>query len=1745
MPKNTTLLHRMICKTLIVLISLLCYQIYAQFDFSMSTDIDWNEQDGLEGATGGTSLINLNTRVNTALADATDATYCYVLSGTPINAIGFNSAAASCSVNGTSGKRSLGANWLVLKSGQHVDYELGAEQSLTITGYDATGQGRSIFNVNLIITDYDERPLLLQTANTIETWYWTPDDSDTLLVSSLFRDPDGAPVFFDPNATSTDVWVCDNANAGDLTIDEIPSVLERTDRPGSTVTFVGGNPTNDCSVSNRADPTAIPAPDPNPGERGSGGNRVVTTKITGPVLEITANSLAEVTDGTVTDRGSGTYAARVYVRAWSGPSNPPLPATGFAGVNILVKVGENNLPQFPGGATGFSVTLKEGNDTTDPMPSWVANDLDVGGTTNDSLTFSLATSGSKSVSRAGGSISLIENRGDNPATSATESNFLLSLALRSNNLNYESGQSPFEIGLYVTDKWSTHVRIPIMVTLVDVNELLVKKPIENQRLINGLSREIDLTEFFDDPEDDEITYSAYSNQYTDIVEVDNETDTLTVHGKYAKEGEGGESTFTVTVLASDSKGLETTPLEFDVITRHSNAKPTIDDLENGTLAIGTDIFEADSAGTVLMPLITYTDDEPTPKAIFNGEPLFRAVIDPHLKEGEICSRGSSGCVEQLGKVAIVVGNQDLNYEKSRFHRLSLALQDAWDPELVSESVEFQVSVNDSNDTPTVVSGARIPTQSIVEHGSDVYNADEHFTDEDEGDRLIINATSSSPTIVEVSVEDLGQVVFKGLRQGESRITLSAIDPDDATSGNLSFSVQVGPNNPPTVNDSVFAERLPEHNVVNLASFFEIEVDGLFTEPDSGDKIVLHEAVSSDESILLVIPKQEETVYTLVGRESGTATLTISATDQGGNITSEETEIIVNAPPAEATPLETLRVDRTTPQVVDLRDVFTDPDHSFEELTIVGEALGEDESIVTLEVSGTQLTVTGVAGAIPGDVEIQLTATDPYGSTATSNFVVTVINIEPMVVMELEPQRLDRINPLELDLSGVFEDPDGEVSSISVTVADEGIVATSDVSADLTLTITGRTVDSTSVTLTATDDNGSQTMLKFDVTVFNIEPVVANVVADQNTTRADNIVLDVSDTFDDLDDSNDLLTVTVDVANSTYVNASLDGLTLTLVGLDVGVSNVTLTATDAHDGVAKTTFRTTIENVEPTAVGSISPINLEIGGEPATQAIANLFNDDDPLTYAVSIADSSIASASLSGNTAMIEARSRGSTTLTVIALDPHGARATLTGSVSVSDGQLKAVAAKSLASYGRALIASVSSSVGSRVSSDARSTDVTLDRWSPVNEPSALTTSADQRSEMAWGVVNTANTGSDMNSGNAISDLEALRSTIGQGFALNLGSSDNPSPWSIWGSVDLQSYEGDAYDGMASSVYLGADVRIAERWIVGIAVSGNSGESDYSWGTATQTMDLSLTTMLPYASFQASERTSFWGVTGFGSGELDTTVTSAENDVSNLSSQLTLIGGSQKLKLEGPFCLALRVDAAQVSIESDEGSGAADDLAIDVNRIRVGLESSFLTETGEGGMLEPFGQVNLRSDGGDGDTGTGVEIVGGVRIMSSAFSLEANGRTLATHGADEYSESGFSLMARLNPSANATGISFSIAPRWGADAIGNNVLWQDSLNLNATRNYGPLAGFGNQGASRSVDAQIAYGMLIANDSYLLTSFVDFGVSDLDQREILFGTNLRRAIPGDANLDVNLALGRIVERSGGSFEKIGVNTTLNF
>ena len=83
------------------------------------------------------------------------------------------------------------------------------------------------------------------------------------------------------------------------------------------------------------------------------------------------------------------------------------------------------------------------------------------------------------------------------------------------------------------------------------------------------------------------------------------------------------------------------------------------------------------------------------------------------------------------------------------------------------------------------------------------------------------------------------------------------------------------------------------------------------------------------------------------------------------------------------------------------------------------------------------------------------------------------------------------------------------------------------------------------------------------------------------------------------------------------------------------------------------------------------------------------------------------------------------------------------------------------------------------------------------------------------------------------------------------------------------------------------------------------------------------------------------------------------------------------------------------------------------------------------GTLTPSTDVGLRHDAGDAETGTGVEVGGGMRYEGDRWSMDGSARTLLVHEAGGYEEWG----------ASGRGLSLTVAPAWGAAGSNVEVLW--------------------------------------------------------------------------------------------------------
>ena len=394
---------------------------------------------------------------------------------------------------------------------------------------------------------------------------------------------------------------------------------------------------------------------------------------------------------------------------------------------------------------------------------------------------------------------------------------------------------------------------------------------------------------------------------------------------------------------------------------------------------------------------------------------------------------------------------------------------------------------------------------------------------------------------------------------------------------------------------------------------------------------------------------------------------------------------------------------------------------------------------------------------------------------------------------------------------------------------------------------------------------------------------------------------------------------------------------------------------------------------------------------------------------------------------------------------------------------------------------------------------------------------------------------------------------LGSAFHLaREGDSAGPG-LAAWGRVTVGGFDGEApadngsvtIDGEVITGVLGADAEW-NRLLAGVAVSVSEGEGKFEQpGVDKGTIESTMTTMSPYARFTVNDRVSVWGLAGWGTGDM-TIMQDARAAAdgqparperisrTDIEMRLAALGGRGALLQAdeaGGFDLALKADAFYVETESDPISNE-DRTTAAASRVRLALEGSRAFQVG-GGTLTPGLELGLRHDGGDAETGTGVELGGRVSWTDpeTGLSVEAHARTLIAHEDSDYREWGASGAVRLSPGERGRGLSFSLAPTYGAASSGVDRLWS----ARDANGLAPGTGFE---AEQRLEGELGYGLSVFDDRFTGTPNVGFGLSDT-ARDYRIGWRLTSAVRGDSRFEVNLDATRRESANGNEPAEHGV------
>ena len=382
----------------------------------------------------------------------------------------------------------------------------------------------------------------------------------------------------------------------------------------------------------------------------------------------------------------------------------------------------------------------------------------------------------------------------------------------------------------------------------------------------------------------------------------------------------------------------------------------------------------------------------------------------------------------------------------------------------------------------------------------------------------------------------------------------------------------------------------------------------------------------------------------------------------------------------------------------------------------------------------------------------------------------------------------------------------------------------------------------------------------------------------------------------------------------------------------------------------------------------------------------------------------------------------------------------------------------------------------------------------------------------------------------------------------------------LWGRAAQATFDGregaTSLDGEVTTGLLGVDYA-RDRWLVGVSLLQSTGTGDYAnigarpqpcpadgnlsaerqTGPCKGMVETTLTAAVPYASLQASEQLSLWGAAGYGRGTVrletgmgETLRTDVDWSMATLGLRGTVLAPTPEGN--GP-ALAVTSDALWAGTDSEKTRGLESSDS-DVTRLRLGLEGSWQMALDDLGQLKPTLAVGARHDGGDAETGFGVELGGGLAwaVPTVGLALNVEGRTLLTHREDDFQDQGVAASFTFDPDPTTPlGPSLTLRQDWGGQATGG---------LDALFAPNPLAQRQGTTATRRWGTEAAWGFPVFDGAFTGSPHVGLGLAT-GMRDYRLGWRLVPATPASA-LSVGLQATRRERDAGRPEHTVGLEIT---
>ena len=382
----------------------------------------------------------------------------------------------------------------------------------------------------------------------------------------------------------------------------------------------------------------------------------------------------------------------------------------------------------------------------------------------------------------------------------------------------------------------------------------------------------------------------------------------------------------------------------------------------------------------------------------------------------------------------------------------------------------------------------------------------------------------------------------------------------------------------------------------------------------------------------------------------------------------------------------------------------------------------------------------------------------------------------------------------------------------------------------------------------------------------------------------------------------------------------------------------------------------------------------------------------------------------------------------------------------------------------------------------------------------------------------------------------------GSSFLVPLSSHDDDSDagigFAVWGGGDFRTIAGGdvaavEWGGSVWAARVGADLRFVDSLLTGIVISFASGALDYADATPRDDREGTYGTWLasvhPYVGWTTSDF-GLWASVGFGRGGLtldDSEADAQESDLTQwsvgaggsvtlLSTDWFIAGGTTAVKLKADGFLA-------TATVSESENKLLQELTVGVNQARAAIEASHAQHFAGGASLKPTLEIGGRFDGGDGETGAGLEVGGGLTYADPGAGLKvaATGRALVVRDGN-YGEWGVSGLLQWDPDAAGHGLMMSVRPTFGVTASGVNGLWEHGT-------FDLLAGSDQPGGL--VKAEIGYGLPAFGPAGAITPYIGASLTDAGDHSLSLGGRIELGQMMELGLEAELresARGGMVE-----------------